>query len=63
MCVFQVSLPYLGFCPDPKYFIANCEQDIVKFAEKWEKMYWKNCNFYIHVKYFDKKNVIPTDHT
>ena len=41
MCVFQVSRPYLGFCPDPKHFILNCEQNVVKFAEKWRKMYWK----------------------
>ena len=39
--VFQVSRRYLAFCPDPKHFIMNCEQNIVKFAEKWEKMYWK----------------------
>ena len=37
--VFQVSLPYLGFCPDPKHFIVNCEQNVVKFAEKWGKTY------------------------
>ena len=36
--VFQVSRPYLGFCPDPKHFIVNCEQNIVKYAEKWWKM-------------------------
>ena len=34
ICVFQVSRPYLGFCPDPKHFIVNCGQNIVKFAEK-----------------------------
>ena len=34
ICVFQVSRPYLGFCPDPKHFIVNCEQNVVKFAEK-----------------------------
>ena len=33
ICMFQVSLPYLGFCPDPKHFIVNCEQS-VKFAKK-----------------------------
>ena len=37
-CAFQVSRPYLGFCPDPKYFIVNCEQN-VKFAGKRGKMY------------------------
>ena len=39
ICVFQVSRPYLGFCPDPKHFIVNCEQNVVKFAGEWRKMY------------------------
>ena len=39
ICVFQVSRSYLGFCPDPKHFIVNCEQNVVKFAGKWGKMY------------------------
>ena len=39
VCAFQVSQPYLGFCPDPKHFIVNCEQNVVKFAEKLGKMY------------------------
>ena len=39
--VFQVSRPYLGFCPDPKHFIVNCEQNVVKFAWKWGKIYGK----------------------
>ena len=39
--MFQVSRPYLGFCPDPKHFIVNFEQNVVKFAGKWGKMYWK----------------------
>ena len=30
ICVFQVSRPYLGFCLDPKHFIVNCEQNVVK---------------------------------
>ena len=30
MCVFQVSRPYVGFCPGPEYFIVNCEENIVK---------------------------------
>ena len=34
VCVFQVSLPYLGFCPDSKHFIVNCEQNVVKFTGK-----------------------------
>ena len=38
MCV-QVSRPYLGFCPDPKHFIVNCERNVVKCAGKWGKMY------------------------
>ena len=24
-CVFQVSRPYQGFCPDPKHFIVKIE--------------------------------------
>ena len=51
ICVLQVSRPYLGFSPDPKHFIVDCEQIVVKFAEKWGKCIEK-CNFYI--KYFDK---------
>ena len=41
--MFQISLPYIGFCPDPKHFIVNCEQNVVKFAGKWEKIQvcWK----------------------
>ena len=39
ICVFQVSRPYLDFCSDPKHFIVNCEQNIVKFAGKWGKIY------------------------
>ena len=43
ICVFQVSRPYLGFCPDPKHFIVSYEQTyeqtVVKFAEKWGKIY------------------------
>ena len=45
MCVFQVSRPYLGFYPDPEYFIVS------KMSNLWEKCFIK-CNFYI--KYFDK---------
>ena len=33
--------PYLGFCSDPKYFIVNCKQNVVKSAGKWGKKYWK----------------------
>ena len=39
ICVFQVSRPYLGFYPDLKHFIVNCEQNVVKFAGKWENIY------------------------
>ena len=52
ICVFQVSRPYLGFCPNPKHFKVNCEQNVVKFAKK--------CNFCI--KYFDKIKCY-VDHT
>ena len=51
VCVFQVSRPYLVFCPDPKHFIVNCEQNVVKLRKKGEKCIEKS-NFYI--KYFDK---------
>ena len=40
--VFQVSRPYLEFCPDPKHFIVNCEQNVVRFAGKWGKNVLKN---------------------
>ena len=33
ICVCQVSLPYQGFCPDPKHFIVNYEQNIVNMLE------------------------------
>ena len=36
--VFQVSRPYLGFCPDPKHFIVNFEENIVTYAGKWWEM-------------------------
>ena len=50
ICVFHVSRSYLGFCPDPKHFISNCEQNVVKNGGKCTEKY----NFYI--KYFDKIN-------
>ena len=34
------------FLPHPKYFIVNCEQNVVKFAGNGEKRIEK-CNFYI----------------
>ena len=46
VCVFQVSRPYLGFCPDPKHFIVNCEQNVVKFAGNEQKCIEK-CSFNI----------------
>ena len=36
--MFQVSRLNLGFCPDPKQSIVHCEQNIVKYDEKWLKM-------------------------
>ena len=48
--VFQVSRPYLVFCPDPKHFIVNCEQNVAKFAENGKKCIEK-CNFYIKYLY------------
>ena len=45
ICVFQVSRPYLGFCPDPKHFIVNCEQNIVKYARKCAKMLKKKMQY------------------
>ena len=38
ICVFQVSRPYLGFCPAPIHFIVKLEQNIVKYVEKWWEM-------------------------
>ena len=38
ICVFQVSQPYLCFCPDPKHFIVDCEQNVVRFAENGGKI-------------------------
>ena len=35
LCVFQISRPYLGFCPDPKHFIVNFEENTVKYAENF----------------------------
>ena len=43
MYVFQISRPSLGFCPDSKHFIVNCEQNVVKFPEKSID----KCDFYI----------------
>ena len=42
ICVFQVSRPYLGVCPDSKHLIVNCEQNVVKFAEKTGENVFKN---------------------
>ena len=38
ICVFRVSQPYLGFCPDPEHFIVKFEENSVKNAEKSCKM-------------------------
>ena len=51
ICVFQVSRPYLGFCPDPKYFILKREHNLLNVLENGGKCCEK-CSFYI--KYFDK---------
>ena len=53
MCVcvcFRFPDPTLVFA-DPKHFIVNCEENVIKFAGKWGKMF-ETCKFY--VKYFDK---------
>ena len=52
ICVFQVSRPYLGFCPDPKHFIVNCEQNGVKFAGKWGKIYWTKVKHVLSLESF-----------
>ena len=36
--MFQVSRPYLGFCPDPKHFMMNFKENIVKYVEKQGEM-------------------------
>ena len=59
ICVFQVSRTYLGFCPDPKHFIVNCEQNVVKSAEKWGKMYWK-MQFLYKIFWQNKMLCLPT---
>ena len=55
ICVSQVFAPIL------KHFIVYCEQNVVKFAGKWGKMYWKKCNF--NIKYFDKIKCYADRHT
>ena len=56
--MFEISRLYLyfGFCPDPKHFIVNFEQNSVKYAEKWG---WgggsEQCNIYIN--YFNNKKI------
>ena len=39
ICAFQVSRPYLSFCPDHKHFTVNSEENTVKNAEKSGKMF------------------------
>ena len=60
--VFQVSRPYLGFCPDPKHFIVNCEQNVVKFAGKWGKIYGK-MQFLSKIFWQNKMLYRPTIHS
>ena len=38
MCALQISRLYLDFCPDPKHFNVNFEEDRVKYAEKRGKL-------------------------
>ena len=43
ICVFQISLPYLGFCSDPKHFILKSEkkkkrQNIQKYIKYISKI-------------------------
>ena len=37
VCVFQVSRPYLGFCPDPKHFIVQNGQSKSNMVENSAK--------------------------
>ena len=37
MFLFQVSWPYLGFCPNPKHFVVQYEQNLVKYGENFVK--------------------------
>ena len=40
VCVCVSGFPTLPrFLPDPKHFIVNREQNVVKFAGKWGRMY------------------------
>ena len=38
---FQVSRTYLGFCSDPKYFIVQYEQNVVRYVEKLGEIWLK----------------------
>ena len=51
ICVFQVSRPYLGFCPALNILLWIVSKMLSNLLEKGEK-YIKKCNFFI--KYFDK---------
>ena len=44
----KVSLPYVCFCPDPKHFIVNFEEKIVKYAETNGGKRSENANIYIN---------------
>ena len=48
---FQVSQPYLGFCPDPKHFIVNFGENTVKMLKNQGKYSEK---YNIYTKYFCK---------
>ena len=41
---------YLDFCPDPKHFILQNEQIIVKYDGKGEKLWLKNPIYTIGIK-------------
>ena len=51
ICAFQVSQPYLDFCPNPKHFIVNLSKMLSDLLKNGGKCIEK-CKFYI--KYFDK---------
>ena len=52
ICLFISGFPV---CPNPKHFIVNCEQNVVKYAETWGKMYWKMQFLY---KMFRQNNML-----
>ena len=71
--LLEISRPYLyiGFCPDPKHFIVNFEQNSVKYADKWGRGGGGagSEQYNIYINYFNNNNkiiiiiIMPTDHT